>query len=156
MSRLRLRQFFDLPLSKLRLSLVGDEKCVARNNPARKFFEFILAGVGLARKKSKISLLGQSWQEKSQNFPCLYKFLAKIYKFLAKMHQNESIPCHGDKNIILIPPRGAWQGKYYSNSLPGHPGEVKSGFQTRGILTIPRPVPPYPAKGCLGDKNAGP
>ena len=26
----------------LKLSLVGEEKCVARNNLARKFFEFIL------------------------------------------------------------------------------------------------------------------
>ena len=40
------------------LSLVGEEKCVARNNPARKNFEFVLAWVGLVRKKSKIFLAG--------------------------------------------------------------------------------------------------
>ena len=54
-----------------------EEKCVAKNNPARKIFEFILAGAGLVRKKSKFSPLGPVWF--CQNI----KILAKMYKFLA-------------------------------------------------------------------------
>ena len=44
--------FLFLPIVALTVT-VGEENCMAR-----KFFEFILAGVGLARKKSKFSSLG--------------------------------------------------------------------------------------------------
>ena len=67
---------------------------MARNNPARKFFEFILAGVGQARKKSKFSLPGPV--SSRQNV-----------LILAKMLQNEPIPHTGEENIILIPRWGA-------------------------------------------------
>ena len=60
---------------------------MTRNNPGREKFEFILAGVGLARRKSKFSSPGQGWREKSQK---------------------------------------------------GTPGKVKSVFQTRVILAVPR------------------
>ena len=50
--------------------------------------------------------------------------------------------------------QGWWEK---SQNLPrqGTPSEAKSGFQTRGILARPRPVRPYPAKGCLGEKMPG-
>ena len=53
----------------------------------------------------------------------------------------EPISRPGEQNIILIPCRGT-------------PDEEKSGFQTREILAVPRPVSQYPAKRCLGEKNA--
>ena len=63
------------------LSLVREEKCVARNNPARKNLEFVLARVGLARKKSKFSSLGPVLSRQN------VQILTKMYKFLAKMSQ---------------------------------------------------------------------
>ena len=64
---------------RLVLSLIGEEKCVVR-----KFFEFILAGVGLVRKKSKFSSSGPiSSRQNVQILPKMYKFLTKMCKFLA-------------------------------------------------------------------------
>ena len=58
-------------------------------------------------------LAGDGWQEIIHFFPCrdqsrlarVYKFFAKVYKFFAKMNQNVPIPCHGKKNVNLIPRR---------------------------------------------------
>ena len=60
-----------------------------------------LAGKGgLARKNSKIFLAGTSLV-----LPKCTIFLQKMYKVLAKMNQNVPIPCHGKKNVNLIPRR---------------------------------------------------
>ena len=112
-----------------------------RNNPARKIFEFILAGVGLARKKSKFSSLGQGWQEKSQNFLSWgLSRLAQPYKFSPEC--TKSMPRWANS----LP----WWEK--SKNFPRRctPGEENIDFQTRGIL-----VPPFPTKGCLGKKTPG-
>ena len=61
----------------------------------------------------KEQLAGEGWREKNQFFPCrdqyrlakVYKFLAKVNKALAKLNQNVPIPCHGKKNVNLIPRR---------------------------------------------------
>ena len=84
---------------------------------------------------------GYGWQEK------VNIFLAGAGLVLSKCKNSspkctKMIPRRGKKNIILIHRRGT-------------PGKAKSGFQTRLILTRPRPVPPYPAKGCLGEKMPG-
>ena len=66
-------------LTKLRW---GGEMC-GEEQPGEENFKFFLAG--LARKKSKFSLLGQGWQEKSQKFPRRgLSRLAKTYKFSPK------------------------------------------------------------------------
>ena len=64
--------------------------------------------------------------------------------------QYVQIPCQIEPKSANSSP---WQRKCHSNSLPGCPGEEKSGFQTRGILASPCPAMTFPAKGCLGEKR---
>ena len=69
---------------------------MARNNPARKFLEFILAKAGLVRKKSKFSSPGPVVSRQN------VQILTIMYKFLAKMLQNEPIPCHGENKVKIF------------------------------------------------------
>ena len=80
----------------------GGEICDKEQPGEEIFFEFILAGVGLARKKSKFILARAGLARKKSNFSLpgpvlslqnvqilakMYKFLTKMYKFLAKMYK---------------------------------------------------------------------
>ena len=76
---------------------------MARNNPARKIFEFILAGAGLVRKKSKFSLPGPVLSCQNVQIP----------------HQNEPIPCHGEKKVKIFLAGAGLARKKSKFSLPG-------------------------------------
>ena len=79
--------------------------------------------------------------KKFKNFPCRdQSCLTIVYKFLAKMHQNVPIPCHGAKNLNLIP----------CQELLARENLI---FLTQGILARPCHVTTYPAKQCRGKKR---
>ena len=105
-----------------KLSLVGEKKCVVRNNPARK---------QLGKEKFK----KHSRQPLPPNF---FKFfLAGASRILTKCTNS----CQNEPKCVNSWP---WWGKSPSNSSPGHPGKKKFLFSSWGILAGPRPVPPYP------------
>ena len=132
--------------------------------PARKNLKFSSPGKGWREKSQNFPRRGRVGEEKSQNFPRRgMSRLAKTYKFLAKSTNSSpkytkmsQFPAMARKKSKFSSPGKGWREKSQNFPRRGRVGEEKSGFQTRGILAIPRPVPPYPAKGCLGKKNAGP
>ena len=76
------------PKIRSTLSLVVEEKRVARNNPTRKFFEFINRRGRVGKKKAKFPRQGRVGEKEVLNFPRRGQSrLSKMYKFLTKMSQ---------------------------------------------------------------------
>ena len=117
----------------------------------------------MARKKSKFSSPGQGWRGKKSKFSSPghvsprqnIQILAKSTNSSPKYTKMSQFPAMARKNLKFSSPGKGWREKSQNFPRRGRVGEEKSGFQTRGILAIPRPVPPYPAKGCLGKKTPG-
>ena len=76
------------------------EKLCGGHASGEEFFEFILAGVGLARKKSKIFLAGAGLVSPKHT---------NSRQNVQIPHQNGPIPPHGEKKSKFSSPgRGLW------------------------------------------------
>ena len=97
----------------------GGEMC-GEEQPSEEFFWIFRSQGKLVRKNSKIFLAGTSL----------------VSPKCTNSSQNVQIPCHGEKNVNLIPRR-----------------ELLAKISTLGILAGPRHPPTYPAKQCLREKT---
>ena len=154
----------EIPFSRINIrSRYYKTQQIFMKNILGKFYQFILARVGLARKKSKFSSpgAGLAWIKLkfSSPGPVLprqnIQILAKSTNSLPKYTKMSQFPTVARKKSRFSSPGKGFLEKSQNFPHRSGVGEEKSGFQTWVILAIPRPVPQYPAKGCLG-KNAWP